>query len=42
VLAGVRPEIAQTLVSLGVTLGDLRTTATLQQALQDELTSKRA
>lgn len=39
VLAGVRPEIAQALVSLGVSFGTLQTAATLQQALQEELNS---
>jgi anti-anti-sigma regulatory factor len=37
VLVGVRPEIAQTLVGLGVVLDELATAATLQQALQREL-----
>ncbi|HMQ31436.1 MAG TPA: STAS domain-containing protein [Chloroflexaceae bacterium] len=37
VLAGVRPEIAQTLVGLGVSFDELATAATLQQALQREL-----
>ncbi len=32
-LVGIRPEIAQTLVSLGVDLRDLETTATLQEGL---------
>jgi anti-anti-sigma factor len=34
VLVGVRPDIAQTLISLGISLKDLTTAATLQQALQ--------
>jgi anti-anti-sigma regulatory factor len=33
ILAGIRPELAQTLVSLGADLGNLRTTASLQTAL---------
>jgi len=33
ILAGIRPEVAQTLVSLGADLSDLRTTANLQTAL---------
>jgi anti-anti-sigma factor len=33
VLAGIRPELAQTLVSLGADLGGLRTVATLQDGL---------
>ncbi len=33
VLAGIRPEVAQTLVSLGVDLSGLRTVATLQEGL---------
>ncbi|NTU83641.1 MAG: STAS domain-containing protein [Chloroflexales bacterium] len=37
VLVGVRPEIAQTIVGLGVDLDELATAATLQQALQREL-----
>ncbi len=37
VLVGVRPEIAQTLVGLGVTFAELTTAATLQQALQHEV-----
>lgn len=41
VLVGVRPEIAQALVSLGVELGNLETSATLQQALQLELRKRR-
>ncbi|NJN17715.1 MAG: STAS domain-containing protein [Oscillochloris sp.] len=35
VLVGIRPEVAQTLVALGVDLGDLVTKATLQSALDD-------
>lgn len=34
ILAGIRPEVAQTLVSLGTDLVSLRTTATLQTALE--------
>lgn len=34
-LVGIRPEVAQTLVHLGVDLGDLRTAATLQVGLND-------
>lgn len=37
VLVGVRPEIAEALVALGVPLGRLATAATLQQAIRDEL-----
>jgi rsbT co-antagonist protein RsbR len=37
VLVGVRPEIAQALVAFNVSLGELKTAATLQQALQSEL-----
>jgi anti-anti-sigma regulatory factor/PAS domain-containing protein len=37
VLVGVRPEIAQSLVSLGVPLAELATAATLQQAVRDQL-----
>ncbi len=37
VLAGVRPEIAETLVGLGVSFDGIETAATLQQALQREL-----
>jgi anti-anti-sigma regulatory factor len=37
VLVGVRPEIAESLVSLGVPLDELTTAATLQQAVRDEL-----
>ncbi|HMQ34810.1 MAG TPA: STAS domain-containing protein, partial [Chloroflexaceae bacterium] len=33
VLAGIRPEVAQALVGLGVDLSDLHTVATLQEAL---------
>ncbi len=33
ILAGIRPEVAQTLVSLGADLGHLRTTTSLQTAL---------
>ena len=36
-LVGVRPEIAEALVALGVPLGRLATAATLQQAIRDEL-----
>lgn len=32
-LAGIQPEVAQTLVSLGADLSNLRTTANLQTAL---------
>jgi anti-anti-sigma factor len=41
VLVGVRPEIAQALVSLGVSLETLATAATLQQALQREQEQKK-
>ncbi len=34
ILAGIRPEVAQTLVGLGADLGNLRTAATLQSALR--------
>jgi anti-anti-sigma factor len=37
ILVGIRPEIAQTLVSLGVSLGNLTTAATLQQGLRSVL-----
>jgi anti-anti-sigma regulatory factor len=37
VLVGVRPEIAQSLVSLGVPLAELAIAATLQQAVRDQL-----
>lgn len=37
VLVGVRPEIAQALVSLGVSLAEMGIAATLQQALQREI-----
>jgi anti-anti-sigma regulatory factor len=37
ILAGVRPEIAQALVTLGVNLSEMGTSATLQQALQREI-----
>jgi rsbT co-antagonist protein RsbR len=40
-LVGIRPEIAQTLVSLGVTFGELTTVATLQQGLQRALATNR-
>jgi anti-anti-sigma regulatory factor/PAS domain-containing protein len=40
VLVGVRPEIAQSLVSLGVPLGELATAATLQQAVHTELRAR--
>jgi anti-anti-sigma regulatory factor len=33
VITGIRPEVAQSLVHLGIDLGDLRTTATLQESL---------
>jgi anti-anti-sigma regulatory factor len=33
VLSGIRPEIAQTLVSFGVDLGEIETCATLQSGL---------
>ncbi|NJN67470.1 MAG: PAS domain-containing protein [Chloroflexaceae bacterium] len=39
VLVGVRPEIAESLVSLGISLDTLATAATLQQALQTTLAS---
>jgi anti-anti-sigma regulatory factor len=39
VLVGVRPEIAQALVSLGVPLDELVTAATLQQAVHNEIRS---
>jgi anti-anti-sigma factor len=39
VLVGVRPEIAESLVSLGVSLDTLATAATLQQALQTTVRS---
>lgn len=34
ILVGVRPEIAQALVSLGIDLGDVKTTASLQEGLR--------
>jgi rsbT co-antagonist protein RsbR len=40
-LVGIRPEIAQTLVSLGVTFDNLTTAATLQQGLQGVLAARR-
>jgi anti-anti-sigma factor len=36
VLTGIRPEVAQALVHLGIDLGDLRTSATLQESLSRE------
>lgn len=36
-LTGIRPEVAQTIVNLGVDLGDLRTSATLQSGISDAL-----
>lgn len=33
ILAGIRPEVAQTLISLGAGLNEMRTAATLQSAL---------
>jgi rsbT co-antagonist protein RsbR len=33
VLAGIRPEVAQVIVGLGLDLRDLRTAATLQQGI---------
>jgi rsbT co-antagonist protein RsbR len=40
VLVGVRPEIAQSLVPLGVPLSELTTAATLQQAVLNELRAR--
>ena len=40
VLVGVRPEIAQSLVALGVPLAELATAATLQQAVHNELRAR--
>lgn len=37
ILVGIRPEIAQTLVALGVPLGTMTTAATLQQGLRSVL-----
>jgi anti-anti-sigma regulatory factor/PAS domain-containing protein len=39
VLAGIRPEIAQTLVALGIPMDDISTTSTLQQAIQSRVTT---
>ncbi|RRR77748.1 MAG: STAS domain-containing protein [Candidatus Viridilinea halotolerans] len=41
VLVGIRPEVAQTLVSLGIDLGDLTTYADLETALAGEGKSKK-
>lgn len=38
-LAGIRPEVAQTLVGLGVDLHDLHTAATLQEAIEQRFVS---
>jgi rsbT co-antagonist protein RsbR len=35
IITGVRPEIAQTIVSLGVSFGDIQTRANMKQALQE-------
>ncbi|MED1203333.1 STAS domain-containing protein [Heyndrickxia acidicola] len=35
IITGVRPEIAQTIVSLGVSFGDIRTLASMKQALKE-------
>ncbi|HEY1016666.1 MAG TPA: PAS domain S-box protein [Herpetosiphonaceae bacterium] len=42
VLTGLRPELAQTLVSLGVDLSDVETRASLQAAITDTLTARPA
>ncbi|NTW97207.1 MAG: hypothetical protein HGB28_01505, partial [Oscillochloris sp.] len=39
-LVGIRPEIAQTLVSLGVTFDSLTTAATLQQGLKSAMAAR--
>ena len=36
-LVGIRPEIAQTIVTLGINLSDFTTTSTLQRGMQDAL-----
>ncbi|HEY1011654.1 MAG TPA: PAS domain S-box protein [Herpetosiphonaceae bacterium] len=41
VITGIKPEIAQTLVGLGVQLGGIATEATLQTAVQRELARRR-
>ena len=42
-LVGIRPEIAQTIVTLGINLNDFTTTSTLQRGMQEalELTNRR-
>ena len=36
-LVGIRPEIAQTIVALGIELKDFTTTSTLQRGMQEAL-----
>lgn len=40
-ISGIRPQIAQTIVALGIEFGDIRTRATLADALVDALRSSR-
>lgn len=41
-ISGIRPQIAQTIVALGIEFGDIRTRATLADALVDALRATRA
>ncbi|WP_251149886.1 STAS domain-containing protein [Cellulosimicrobium sp. Marseille-Q4280] len=41
-ISGIRPQIAQTIVALGIEFGDIRTRATLADALVDALRSNRS
>ena len=34
IIAGLSPSVAQTIIELGIEVGDVRTTATLQDALE--------
>jgi rsbT co-antagonist protein RsbR len=38
IISGIRPQIAQTIVALGIEFGDIATKATLAAALHDALT----